>query len=87
MQATRDPFNGLHGVFNDSLPDGWGKLLLGRRLQRAGIDYHALTPLDRLSAVGTSGMRRCPIFRNCRETRAQGDLDCFVDQVALVQGR
>jgi len=22
--ARRDPFNGLFGVFNDSLPDGWG---------------------------------------------------------------
>lgn len=22
-------FDGLFGVFNDSLPDGWGKLLLG----------------------------------------------------------
>jgi serine/threonine-protein kinase HipA len=25
--SKRDPFNGLFGVFNDSLPDGWGMLL------------------------------------------------------------
>lgn len=47
IAAPRDPFDELHGLFNDSLPDGWGRLLLDRRLQRAGIDHHALTPLDR----------------------------------------
>lgn len=36
IAAPRDPFDGLHGLFNDSLPDGWGRLLLDRRLQRAG---------------------------------------------------
>lgn len=48
IAASRDPFDALHGAFNDSLPDGWGRLLLDRRLQRAGIDYNTLTPLDRL---------------------------------------
>ena len=27
-------FDGLFGVFNDSLPDGWGKLLIDRKLQQ-----------------------------------------------------
>ncbi len=36
IAASRDPFDGLHGLFNDSLPDGWGRLLLDRRLQKAG---------------------------------------------------
>ena len=28
-QLAREPlFDGLHGVFNDSLPDGWGLLLI-----------------------------------------------------------
>ena len=26
-EARRDPFDGLHGVFADSLPDGWGRIL------------------------------------------------------------
>lgn len=56
IAAPRDPFDGLHGLFNDSLPDGWGRLLLDRRLQRVGIDYTRLTPVDRLSAVGRTGM-------------------------------
>jgi serine/threonine-protein kinase HipA len=29
-------FNGLFGLFNDSLPDGWGCLLLDRKLRKMG---------------------------------------------------
>ncbi len=54
--ARSDPFDGLFGVFNDSLPDGWGNLLLDRLLIRGGIRPGTLTPLDRLSIVGESGM-------------------------------
>jgi serine/threonine-protein kinase HipA len=54
--ARADPFGGLFGVFSDSLPDGWGSLLLDRLLIREGIRPGALTPLDRLSIVGSSGM-------------------------------
>ena len=28
--AKQEPFDGLFGVFADSLPDGWGRLLLDR---------------------------------------------------------
>ena len=49
-------FEGLFGVFNDSLPDGWGKLLLDRKLMTLGINPNAITPLDRLRYVGTRGM-------------------------------
>jgi serine/threonine-protein kinase HipA len=54
--ATRGLFEGVHGLFNDSLPDGWGRKLLDRSLQRRGLDFRFLTPLDRLAAVGASGM-------------------------------
>lgn len=49
-------FDGLFGVFNDSLPDGWGRLLLDRKLQKLGLNPNALTPLDRLRYVGSHGM-------------------------------
>lgn len=45
-------FEGLHGVFNDSLPDGWGRLLVDRRARQLGIEPATLTPLDRLACVG-----------------------------------
>ena len=88
IAAPRDPFDGLHGLFNDSLPDGWGRLLLDRRLQRAGIDYTQLTPIDRLSAVGRTGMGALtyiPDLPNDQEQPASADLDWFADQLKLVQ--
>ena len=86
--AARDPFDGLHGLFNDSLPDGWGRLLLDRRLQRAGIDYNQLTPIDRLSAVGRTGMGALTYIPDLPDDQKQpndADLDWFADQVKLVQ--
>lgn len=49
-------FEGLFGVFNDSLPDGWGRLLLDRQVRSYGIAPEQLTPLDRLTHVGGYGM-------------------------------
>jgi serine/threonine-protein kinase HipA len=54
--ADKQPFDGLFGVFNDSLPDGWGRLLLDRSLSAKGIDFTRITPLDRLAHVGSRGM-------------------------------
>ena len=51
-----EPFGGLHGVFNDSLPDGWGHLLVDRMLLRMGIQSETLSVLDRLAIVGSNGM-------------------------------
>jgi serine/threonine-protein kinase HipA len=49
-------FDGLFGVFNDSLPDGWGRLLLDRKLIKLGLNPGELSPLDRLCFVGSHGM-------------------------------
>ncbi|KAB1115015.1 type II toxin-antitoxin system HipA family toxin [Neorhizobium galegae] len=49
-------FEGLPGVFSDSLPDGWGRLLFDRFTRSQGIAPETLTPLDRLAHVGRSGM-------------------------------
>ncbi|MFM1978820.1 MAG: hypothetical protein RLZ68_85 [Pseudomonadota bacterium] len=57
-QLAKSPlFGGLHGVFNDSLPDGWGLLLMDRALgQRMGWARQHITPLDRLAYMGTRAM-------------------------------
>lgn len=31
-----DPFDGLFGVFADSLPDGWGRFLVDRLMLKKG---------------------------------------------------
>lgn len=55
IMAKRDPFAGSFGVFDDSLPDGWGNLLLDRYLQEKGIDPYRLNVLERLSLIGSTG--------------------------------
>lgn len=51
-----DPFDGLFGVFADSLPDGWGRLLVDRMLRKYQIDPFAVDSLNRLAIVGETGM-------------------------------
>ena len=53
--AKRTPFNGGFGVFDDSLPDGWGNLIFDRYLKSKGIDPTKLTLLQRLALVGSIG--------------------------------
>ncbi len=53
--AKRDPFAGGFGVFDDSLPDGWGNLILDRYLTEQGINPYKLSLLDRLALIGSTG--------------------------------
>ncbi len=51
-----EPFEGMFGVFSDSLPDGWGRLLVDRMLAKNGFLPRSIVPLQRLAIVGASGM-------------------------------
>jgi serine/threonine-protein kinase HipA len=56
LQAARSrEFEGLHGFMADSLPEGWGQLLMRRRLSKLGVNIDTLTPLERLALVGDQG--------------------------------
>ena len=54
--ANYQPFNGNFGIFEDSLPGGYGEYLLRKVLKNSGIDPLGLTPVQWLSIVGSSGM-------------------------------
>ena len=54
--AKPDPFDGLFGIFADSLPDGWNRLLVDRMLRKAGENPEQIDSLQRLTIVGDSGM-------------------------------
>lgn len=54
--AQPHPFNGNFGIFEDSMPDGYGRYLLHKVLLKTGTDDFRLTALDRLSIVGNGGM-------------------------------
>ena len=43
-------------MFWDSLPDGWGELLVKRYLAKQGINYDRLSPLTKLSLIGENGL-------------------------------
>ena len=46
-------FGPLPGVFDDSLPDGWGRLLMDRHFRQQGRDPRIVPVLDRLLWLGT----------------------------------
>lgn len=52
----KDVFEGLFGVFADSLPDGWGRLLVDRMLLSMKIPPETVSAVERLGIVGSSGM-------------------------------
>ena len=56
INDTTQLWQGLHGVFNDSLPDGWGLLLMDRQLTKLGIDPRQISPLERLAWLGQRTM-------------------------------
>lgn len=56
QQAPQQPHNGIHGVFADSMPDGWGLLLQDRIFRQHGVLPAQLTAMDRLALVGARGM-------------------------------
>jgi serine/threonine-protein kinase HipA len=55
-EKSRERFGGLFGVFADSLPDSWGRLLLDRYLESVGRKSSDISALERLAYVGRSGM-------------------------------
>ena len=79
--APSQPFEGLFGVFSDSLPDGWGRLLLDRTLTAKGILIQDITPLQRLCYVGLKGMGAL-LYRPEIETTFQETLQVELDAIA-----
>lgn len=47
------PFFGMFGVFDDHLPDGWGRLITDRYLIRNGVRPETLTELTRLTLLSS----------------------------------
>lgn len=56
IEHTDRSFGPLFGVFDDSLPDGWGLLLMDRWFRSRGVDPSTLSVLDRLAYLGTRTM-------------------------------
>ena len=52
--SSLEPFNGMFGVFDDCLPDGWGMLITDRLLKSKGIDPQSINSITRLSLLGSN---------------------------------
>lgn len=49
-------FAPVFGVFDDSLPDSWGVLLMDREFRKQGRSIAGISQLDRLAYIGTRAM-------------------------------
>ncbi|MCH7402025.1 type II toxin-antitoxin system HipA family toxin [Belliella kenyensis] len=80
------PFEGLAGVFNDSLPDGWGRLLFDRMVRSKGFIPQDFSPLDRLANVGLYGLGALVYEPNHIQENSNSkiDLDLLADQTEEV---
>lgn len=56
FEHTQREFSPLFGLFDDSLPDGWGLLLMDRFFRQQGLDPASISPLDRLLYLGRNTM-------------------------------
>ncbi|MBW2328587.1 MAG: HipA N-terminal domain-containing protein [Deltaproteobacteria bacterium] len=52
IKHSNHGFGPLFGLFDDSLPDGWGLLLMDRFFRNQGIDLVKVSVLDRLLYLG-----------------------------------
>ena len=82
---SRD-FEGLHGFLADSLPEGWGRLLMRRQLAKMGMRIEELNGLERLALVGTRG-RGALVFAPATtptETVETLDLDALAAEATAI---
>ncbi len=73
--AKPTPLYGNFGIFEDSLPDGYGRYLLHKALLHEGIDDRNLSTIERLSIVGHSGMGALTYEPETIITHEEGILD------------
>lgn len=79
-------FNGLHGFLADALPEGWGYLVMRKRLAQLGVDIASLTAAEQLALVGETG-RGALVFEPATTPSGEVetlDLDALADEAALI---
>lgn len=79
-------FNGLHGFLADALPEGWGYLVMRKRLAQLGVDIASLTAAEQLALVGETG-RGALVFEPATTPSDEVetlDLDALADEAAVI---
>ena len=70
-----EPFNGLFGVFDDCLPDGWGMLITDRLLQSKGLDPRSISNITKLSLLGGNAKGALEFYPSQLDTESTSSLD------------
>lgn len=82
--AKPTPLYGNFGIFEDSLPDGYGRYLLHKALLHEGIDDRNLSAIERLSIVGSGGMGALTYEPETVISKEEGIMDFdFLQEKAL----
>ncbi len=69
----------LFGVFDDSLPDGWGMLLMDRYFRKQNKDLRTISGIDRLAFVADNAMGGLVYYP------AEDSLEHFNEQIDLLK--
>jgi len=83
FEHTDRNFGPLFGLFDDSLPDGWGLMLMDRFFAKQGIDVASVSILHRLAFLGTSTMGALtyePALTHEKESSSAFDLQLLAEQ-------
>lgn len=78
---------GLPGPIYDSLPDGWGLLLMDRLFRRRGLNTARIGPLERLAYVGNNAMGAMsfePVAPEGQEPQAHIPLELLAAEIQEV---
>lgn len=83
---SKDTFGGLYGVFADSLPDGWGELLVRRKLAKQGLNYDNFSPLEKLTLISKNGLGALTYepCQNKQDTLVLAELDKIAEEMKKV---
>jgi len=82
IEHTDRAFGALPGLFDDALPDGWGRLLMDRHFRQLGIEPAAVSPLDRLAYLGARTMGALTFYPPAER---EGLVDSVFDLHALAR--
>ena len=84
--STNGSFEYIAGVFDDCLPDGWGRLLTDRYLESQGLSSNQINVLTRLCILGESSAGLLEFFPRLEESKEteKFDLDALFRDSRLI---
>lgn len=73
--STNGSFEYIAGVFDDCIPDGWGRLLTDRYLASIGIDYTQASVITRLCMLGDTSSGLLEFVPRLEENKEEDRID------------